>query len=85
MEIIIAQFEQWDGIYVDGVCEIEDHTLYACDVVTVLEKRLPCSIENIELRPVDENWWFERAEKGADGYPRNIGDVIFEKEIEDEN
>lgn len=79
MKIIIASFPDWDALYIDGISVNEDHDLYACDIVTALEDKLPCTIETIELKCVDETWfynWFEQ----NDNYPDKIEDVVFEKE-----
>ncbi len=80
MKIVIATYMDWDAIYIDGICTKEDHTLYACDLVTSLEDKLPCSIDSIEMRSVDEHWWVDRYDEGVDGYPKRIEDVVFEKE-----
>ena len=79
MKIVIATFPDWDGLYIDGVVKQEDNILYACDIVNELEDKLPCTIESIELKSVDETWfhnWFE----DKNNYPDKIEDVIFEEE-----
>ncbi len=79
MKIVIATYMDWDAIYIDGICKVEDHTLRACDVEIALEGKLPCIIESIKTKSVDEHWW---CEENRDNYPKNIEDVIFEKEQE---
>ncbi len=76
MKIVIATLMDWDALYIDGVNEQEAHTLCACDLIIALEGKLPCTIESMEIRSVDEGWWCDNE---GDGYPRNIEDVVFEK------
>ena len=77
MNIVIATYMDWDAIYIDGICEKEDHTLCVGDLAHVLRNDLPCSIESMEVKSVDEKWWYE---EDRDSYPQNIEDVVFEKE-----
>lgn len=78
INIVIATHQDWDAIYVDGILKNEDHTLYACDLVDSLLEETPCCIETIEMKSVDEKWWYDKND--LDGYPSKIEDVVFEKE-----
>ncbi len=77
MKIVIATYVDWDAIYIDGICKVEDNTLCACDFEIALEGKFPCTIESIKTKSVDENWW---CEEDRDNYPKNIEDVVFEEE-----
>ena len=77
MKIVIATLSSWDALYVDGVIKQEGQTLYACDLIIALEDNLPCTIESIDVKSVDERWWDE---EDRDNYPDKIEDVVFEKE-----
>lgn len=77
MKIVIATCDDWDAMYVDGINEVEDHTLYACDLLMALEDKLPCTIESIEFKQIDDKWWWD---EGRECYPDKIEDVVFEEE-----
>jgi hypothetical protein len=77
MNIVIATCDDWDAIYIDGVNKMEEHTLYAADIVYALEGNLPCTIESIEIKNIDDKWWWD---EGLDCYPDFIEDVVFEEE-----
>ena len=77
MKIVIATCEDWDAIYVDGINKMEEHTLYANDLVYALEDSFPCAIESIEIKTIDDEWWWD---KERDCYPDKIEDVVFEDE-----
>ena len=80
MKIVMATYPDWDAIYVDGFCARENDILSAGDMFDIFEGNLPCTIESIEIKSVDESWWEQRYNKGIDCYPQKIEDVVFENE-----
>ena len=76
MKIVIATYMDWDALYIDGINVYEDHTVYACDIAYVLEGKFPCNLESMEIKAVDETWWYDG---DRDGYPEKIEDVVFEE------
>jgi hypothetical protein len=80
MKIIMVLYPDWDAIYVDGICKKENDNLSAGDILEILENYLPCSIESIETKEVDEGWWEQRYNKGIDCYPEKIEDIVFQNE-----
>ena len=79
MKIVIATCEDWDALYIDGINKMEEHVLYAADLVMALKENAPCIIgkEDIEIKSVDEQWWYG---DDRDCYPDKIEDVVFEEE-----
>jgi len=76
MKIVIATSMDFDAIYIDGIKYAEDSALYACDLVTALEDKMPCTVDSMEVKSVDEEWWYDI---DRECYPDKIEKVKFEE------
>jgi hypothetical protein len=69
MNITLAEGDDWEGLYIDGICYEQNHTLSASDVLSTL-KDFGISVD---IKSVDEEWMEE------EGYlPEYLKDVKWE-------
>ncbi len=51
MTIQLVSGGDWQGLYIDGVLKVQNHSLYACDVLDALE-----GILKVQYIEADEDW-----------------------------
>ena len=74
VDIVIADADDWQGLYVNGIIEYQDHRLDLHDVLLCLEGR---TIVSAKKKYVDMNWIHNV------GYlPEKIEEVIWEGKSE---
>lgn len=73
MKIVLAQCESdWEGLYIDGVCVAEDHSLRLGSILELIQKR-GTAITEFTSKWVDSEWMDERSD-----LPENIMEVKWE-------
>lgn len=73
MEIVIASYDDWEALYVDGVSVCQDHKITIQDLKEFVPNGQFKDLVNKEV----DYGWFE--ESGADSLPDKLEDVVFKE------
>lgn len=70
---LVTNYDDWEGIYFDGVLMLEDHRLHPFDILELIVQSQSL-VEEVVRKGVDEDWMYEYGR-----LPKNLNDVVFEE------
>lgn len=72
MNVVFVRGDDWEGLYVNGILELEGHSLRGDDVARCLEAQV--EVHYIEK----EETWDKIVALGCDNLPDKLEDVVWD-------
>lgn len=71
MQVVYAQGDDWNGLFINGKLAMEDHQLKQKDIQAVLKENNALGVE-MEFKEVSMEWMWE-----VGSFPSDISEVVW--------